>query len=86
VIRTGQDNVGPVFGGNRGHFGGIGGDDAVVGDASFADALPDAEDQREAAEEAEGFSREAGRPQPSWDDGERPHSWRLCALPTTTVT
>jgi hypothetical protein len=87
MVGARQDDVGAVFRGNGGNFGRVGGDDAVVGDASFADALPDAEDQREAPEEAEGFPREAGRPQPSRDDGERPHFVApQCALPVTTVT
>jgi hypothetical protein len=75
-----------MFGRHRGNFGRVGGDDAVVCDAGFADTLPDPEDQREAAEEAEGLPGEARCSQTSWDDGERPHSSRTCALPATTVT
>src|SRR5439155_12084059 len=83
---SGEHDIGAVFSGNAGDFGAVGGDDAVVGDADLADAFPDAEDQRDAAKEAERLAGETGRPQSSWDDGERPHSSRLCALPATTVT
>ena len=74
------------LGGNGGDFGRVGGNHAVVGDACFANPFPDPEHQGEAAKKAEGFPREAGGPQPSWDDGERPHSSRPRALPVTTVT
>jgi hypothetical protein len=86
VIGSCQDDVRSVLGGNGGNFGRVGGNDTVVGDSCFPNPLPDPENQRETAEEAEGFTREAGGPQPSWDDGERPHSSRPRALPVTTVT
>jgi hypothetical protein len=86
MVGPGKDHVGAMLRGDGGDFGGVSGDDAVVGNLGFADALPDPEDQREPTEKAEGFAREARGPQPSWDDGERPHSSRPRALPVTTVT
>ena len=45
-----------------------------VGDAERADALPDADDQGESREEAEGLSGETRGAQSCWDDGERLHA------------
>ena len=54
----------------------VGGDDDAIGHADLDDALPDANDQREAGEKAKRFSGETRGAQSSWDDGERPHTGR----------
>ena len=48
----------------------------ALGDVHIDDALPNANDQRQAGEESERFSGETGRSQSGWDDGKRPHTGR----------
>jgi hypothetical protein len=61
---------------SRRDFFGIGSYDDTVEQPELRHALPNADDERKAGEEAEGFAGETRRAQSGWDDGERPHSWR----------
>ena len=79
-----------MFRSGAGHLVAVGGNDDRGGDVEIDDALPDADDQWQAGEEAEGLSGEAGRAQPGWDHCERPHARRSggvgCALTTAKIT
>ena len=71
-----QDGLAAVGVDDLGDLVAVGGHDDPVGDADLGDALPDADDQRKAGEQAERLSGETRGAQSSWDDGERPHTWR----------
>ncbi len=54
----------------------VGGDDDAIGDLEGAHALEDADDDRDAGEEAQGLPGEARGAQPGRDDGEGAHGRR----------
>jgi hypothetical protein len=60
-------------------------DDDVVRDACVEHPLPDADNEWNAGEQAEGLSGEAGRPQSCWDDSERLHAVRSVGVALTAA-
>ena len=66
-------------------FVAVGRDEAAVDDVERQHALPHADDERQAGEDAKRFAGEARRAQAGWDYGERPHSWRSVGVALTAA-
>ena len=58
------------------HLVAIGGHDDRRGHVQLRDAPPDADDERQTGEEAEGFTGETRGAQSGWDNSEHSLAWR----------